>query len=115
LFSFFLPLTVKLTFASTDPTLFVARAIYGWESCDVVSLIINVDCPLSSFIICIRASGFTSVPSGLCHVIVGFGIAENFTFNFAVSVNKHVTSEGLPSTLGLTKNDYIYITKREGS
>jgi hypothetical protein len=29
LFSFFLPLTVKLTFASTDPTLFVARAIYG--------------------------------------------------------------------------------------
>jgi len=24
-----LPLTVKLTFASTDPALFVARAIYG--------------------------------------------------------------------------------------
>jgi hypothetical protein len=55
-----------------------------------------------------RSSGFTSVPSALCHVTLGFGIAVNLIFNFAVSFNKHVTSTGLPSTLGLTKM-IIYI------
>jgi len=108
----YLPFTVKLTFASTDPTLFVARAIYGWESCDVVSLITNVDCPFSSLIICVRESGLISVPSILCHVMFGFGIAANLTLNFPVSFNKHVTSDGLPSTFGLTIN-YIKYIKRE--
>ena len=67
------------------------------------SLITNVDWPLSSLTIWMRASGTTSVPSARCHVIVGFGMAENFTVNFAVSVNRHVTSAGLPSTFGFTR------------
>jgi hypothetical protein len=44
---FTLPFTLRLIFASTDSTLFVARAVYAWESSDVTFVIVNVDWPLS--------------------------------------------------------------------
>jgi hypothetical protein len=44
--------------------------------------------------------------------MIGFGIAANLTLNFPVSANKHVTSDGLPSTFGLTIN-YIKYIKNE--